>query len=559
MAADTSQADPAAAPLSGGTLSAETLCLQLGWSMQRLYRARPVPEPPRDPLPDRLPGLSGLNRRERAEIDYDRALTCLTAIAGALSWPADQTPDLGPIGYRLNAFRAVSRADAAAGTPSGAAEPAVAAELGGADASPAGDLTEPYRQAVLDGHLALIVATTGARATLGKAYSLGRALADTCRPGQSLTDLRRGFDPYRLAQLRHDLNDLASVLPAHAAKAVGQSLTWWRDAVYMADDSPDGLDRRRRLGNVRTDAPGLRRPPGIANPKISTAAPSGDMDALRRALPRQGELWRVVLTGEQRPLDLLTPGAYLDAALRAVSAGLLPGRAHPDGRAEDHVRPAVPGDRHPRRRARVHPLLARQQRRQARGRADHRRRLSRVAGQGRGAAPEVRGLRGRAAAVPGRAGLRERRGHLGPAGRQPRLLRLVPPPRHPRHARPRRATGLRLRTPEHPVAVPSPIDPGPSAARLGHVGPAGDVSPVGPGPSAVRGRNTVPAGLVCAAGRCRTGRSRHIRWAGRRPRGHLTAASSPSSRVVVALTLTVAAPSGRSAAASDMVAPAMLL
>ena len=309
--------------------------------MQRLYRARPVPAPPRDPLPDRLPGLSGLTRRERAEIDYDRALTCLTAIAAALSWPADQTPDLGPIRQRLDAFRAANQADADAGEPDGAAvqprgaatvpggtaepsgavHPGRAAEPVGAGASPAEDLTEPYRQAVLDGHLALIVATTGARATLGKAYSLGRALADTCRPNQSLADLRRGFDPYRLAQLRHDLNDLASVLPAHAAKAVGQSLTWWRDAVYMADDSPDGLDRRRRLGNVRTDAPGLRRPPGIANPKISTAAPSGDMDALRRALPRQGELWRVVLTGEQRPLDLLTPGAYLDAALRAVSAG----------------------------------------------------------------------------------------------------------------------------------------------------------------------------------------------------------------------------------------------
>src|SRR5689334_20875541 len=115
MAADTSQADPAAAPASPETLSPETLCLQLGWSMQRLYRARPVPEPARDPLPDRLPGLSGLTRRERAEIDYDRALTCLTAIAAALSWPADQTPELGPIRDHLNAFRLDDQADAPAG------------------------------------------------------------------------------------------------------------------------------------------------------------------------------------------------------------------------------------------------------------------------------------------------------------------------------------------------------------------------------------------------------------------------------------------------------------
>lgn len=323
MAADTSQADPAAAPASPQALSPETLCLQLGWSMQRLYRARPVPEPARDPLPDRLPGLSGLTRRERAEIDYDRALTCLTAIAAALSWPAGQTPDLGPIRDRLDAFRLDDQADAPAGQPGVAARvPGGAAGVpGGADASAAGELTERYRRAVLDGHLAMIVATTGARATLGKSYSLGRALADTCRPNQSTADIRRGFDPYRLAQLRHDLIDLASVLPEHAAKAVGQSLTWWRDAVYVADDSPAGQHRRSQLGDVRTDAPSLRRPPGIANPKISTATPSGDMDALCRALPRQGELWRVVLTGEQRPLDLLTPSAYLDAALRAAAAG----------------------------------------------------------------------------------------------------------------------------------------------------------------------------------------------------------------------------------------------
>src|SRR5258705_12675673 len=104
MAADTSHADLAAAALAPP--SPEMLCLQLGWSMQRLYRARPTPEPPFAQLPDRLPGLSSLTRRERAEIDYGRAVTCLTAIAEDLSWPADQIPDLGQIRVRLDAFRA---------------------------------------------------------------------------------------------------------------------------------------------------------------------------------------------------------------------------------------------------------------------------------------------------------------------------------------------------------------------------------------------------------------------------------------------------------------------
>src|SRR5262249_46285301 len=153
-----------------------------------------------------------------------------------------------------------------------------------------------------------------AGATLGKAYGLGRALADTCRPGQEPADLQDSFDPYRLAQLRHDLDDLASVLPAHAAKAVGQSLTWWRDAVFMADHSETGQKRRRALVGVRTDAPALRTRAGRANPEISTASPIGNMITLRDAVHRQGELWRVVLTGEQRPQDMLAPGDYLNAA-----------------------------------------------------------------------------------------------------------------------------------------------------------------------------------------------------------------------------------------------------
>lgn len=265
--------------------------------MQRLYRARPQRWSSRQELPDRLPGLSRLTRLERAEIDYTRATACIEAVASELSWEPGRVPDISTVSVRLASFR----------QPADGIEPA--------------DLAVPYRTAVLDGHLSLLIALTGAGATLGKAYGLGRALADTCRPGQEPENLQDSFEPYRLAQLRHDLDDLASVLPGHAAKAVGQSLTWWRDAVFMADDSETGRMRRRALVGVRTDAPALRTRPGLPNPEIGTAGPVGDMITLRDAVHRQGELWRVVLTGEQRSQDLLAPGDYLDAALRAVSAG----------------------------------------------------------------------------------------------------------------------------------------------------------------------------------------------------------------------------------------------
>src|SRR5262249_51430203 len=128
--------------------------------MQRLYRARPQPWSSRQELPDRLPGLSRLTRLERAEIDYDRATACIGAVAGELWWEPSRVPDIAPISTRLASFR--QPADGVA-TP---------------------DLAEPYQEAVLNGHLSLLIALTGAGATLGKAYGLGRALADTCRPGQ---------------------------------------------------------------------------------------------------------------------------------------------------------------------------------------------------------------------------------------------------------------------------------------------------------------------------------------------------------------------------------------
>lgn len=285
------------------SVSTETLCLQLGWSMQRLYRAHPDEEKAADELPDRLPGLSRLTRLKRVAIDFGRAQTCLAGIADALSWTQNQIPCIDEIEKSLDVFK----------SSDGRTRPVATS----------GDPVKDYRKAVLEGHLSLLIKIAAAEATLEKAYNLGRALADTCRPNQDLANLQQSFEPYRLTQLQQDLNDLASALPTHAAKAVVQSLTWWRDAIYMADESEIGRSRRRMLGSVRTDAPGLRRPGVVMNPKINTRSSSGDLDSLRVALPRQGELWRVVLTGEKEPLDLLTPDDYLDAARRAIAGGRL--------------------------------------------------------------------------------------------------------------------------------------------------------------------------------------------------------------------------------------------
>ncbi len=272
--------------------------------MQRLYRVRQLARPRDEDLPDRLPGLSGLSRLSRIEIDYGKAQTCLGSIAAALGWTDDQIPGLAGIAHSIGPFRAASTEQQSAGT-----------------AHPDGGELRLYRQAVLDGHLLLLKTFNAEGANFGKAYNMGRALADTCRPSQHEADLQDGFDPYRLTQLQQDLHDLASVLPAHSAKAVVRSLAWWRDAIYLADDSAVGQNRRKLVGNVRTDAPAFRRPTGILNPRLNSAPTRGDLKSLARALTRQGELWRLVLTGDKKPTDLLVAEDYVSAAQRAVAGG----------------------------------------------------------------------------------------------------------------------------------------------------------------------------------------------------------------------------------------------
>jgi hypothetical protein len=137
-------------------------------------------------------------------------------------------------------------------------------------------------------HVQLLSALTVADYRLGKAYGLGRALADTCRSSQSEDELKDHLRGGRLENLIAWCEDLKTVLPAHAGQGIADSLRDWRT---WADSS----ERK--------------------------TAETSDVSAW---LHRQGERWRSVLTGEKDPLDLLTPTTYLRAAedLLADSARL---------------------------------------------------------------------------------------------------------------------------------------------------------------------------------------------------------------------------------------------
>jgi hypothetical protein len=126
-------------------------------------------------------------------------------------------------------------------------------------------------------HVAILAALTAADFRLGKAYGLGRALADTTRsPADPGAELAR----YRVATVSGWIRDLSSAFPPHAAHPVAKSLTAW--SCYV---EPDSGGKRR------------------------------DLDAqLRRQLGAQGRLWRNLLSGERLPTQTLEVLDYLKAA-----------------------------------------------------------------------------------------------------------------------------------------------------------------------------------------------------------------------------------------------------
>src|SRR5262249_56052230 len=65
------------------------------------------------------------------------------------------------------------------------------------------------QEAVRKLHLELLESLTAADYRLGKAYGIGRSLADTCRNPASAETLLAELMPHRIAQLRQRIHDLA--------------------------------------------------------------------------------------------------------------------------------------------------------------------------------------------------------------------------------------------------------------------------------------------------------------------------------------------------------------
>jgi hypothetical protein len=134
------------------------------------------------------------------------------------------------------------------------------------------------RIAIREFHVRLLSTFTAADYRLGKAYGLGRALADTTRdPARWRDELRQG----RVDALAAWTRDLATAFPPHAGHAVARSLQAWGAWAARGED----LD-----------------------------------DASERQLTAEGRLWRSLLSGEKRAADTLNTASYVTAAEHMLTA-----------------------------------------------------------------------------------------------------------------------------------------------------------------------------------------------------------------------------------------------
>jgi hypothetical protein len=278
----------------------------LGWHVAELFHAN-VPRSAQRPQasPAKLAGVGDLDPLSQARLLLAQVQADLQR-AWQLGDSGQQPPDPSPVQSLLEA-----------------------------ETRPTGQL----QAAVGELHRQLLVALTAADFRLGKAYGLGRALAETALlpDAKNPATLQRAFARFRLANLLGWLADLKSAFPPHAAEAVRGSLQAWaawseaptlRPAIDDTLGAPDAEEGGQAFGTAPTSPylvvlpwrrrvtsrSWLARQPREPQARAVDWRSARDRESVTRTLHRQGQLWRAILSGEKDCLDLLSTDDYLWAA-----------------------------------------------------------------------------------------------------------------------------------------------------------------------------------------------------------------------------------------------------
>ncbi len=162
---------------------------------------------------------------------------------------------------------------------------------------------DDVRSAMTALHRTLLAYLTAADFRLGKAYGLGRALAETTMvpSADDRETFTEPFDPHRMKTLESWLSDLKSLFPAHATEGVRGSLRTW--AAWVTDPTIEkwsacsGEVGAKRQVNWDSD---------------------DDQRRITAALGRQAQVWRALLSGEKLGVDLLSTEHYVRAGEQLV-------------------------------------------------------------------------------------------------------------------------------------------------------------------------------------------------------------------------------------------------
>jgi hypothetical protein len=179
-------------PDAAAVTSAVTGSFAFGWQMARLYTG-PMSSAAEPQLAEDLPGLSDLPAAQLVKLGLaqaDMALSRLKAVLGDAPLPTTDT-------VREETEKSSPDRDA-------------------------------IRKAILNLHISVLVQLMAADYRLGKAYGLGRAMADTCASAHGDETARRQalvhhLEPHRALVLLAWLDDLKTVFPAHASHGVADS------------------------------------------------------------------------------------------------------------------------------------------------------------------------------------------------------------------------------------------------------------------------------------------------------------------------------------------------
>lgn len=212
-----------------------SVAFALGWQMAEVYRPdRRGGSTPADP--EDLRGISRLTEAELREMGLFQVQAGVTKLKPSIDKAGLEVPDAQKFAQQL--------AEAAGKTE--------------------------QDEAIQEFHVKLLSTLNAADFRLGKAYGLGRALADTTRRP---SEYQKELSEYRVATLTGWIRQLASALPAHAAHPVADSLEAWSRWVELKKDDQQTT----------------------------------------RQLAAQGRLWRSFLSGEKSAVDALETGDYVKA------------------------------------------------------------------------------------------------------------------------------------------------------------------------------------------------------------------------------------------------------